>query len=338
MALAVGLVLASGQDSPTAPPQIVVTPVAPLDAQRLADAMRAYLDKVTVHIEPPRPAAPDGMRQRLDDARRVGEPVHAGAVVRVERVPAGGEPAEVEIELIDLTTDEILIATVAPPTRDEDLYRALALKIQAMLRVRWSGAPPGKGGQGSDSPGPAGPDAVVSATFVAGTPSAFSVDVGLAILSFPISGPLLDGLEVRGRWRPSQHVALTLGTALLGSIRASSGGVDASASIVPLRLSAMLRLTAGRAELFAGPAAELSFLRISATSTTTPVRSAHHAMLALGGEMDARLELSGPLWMFVRAAAMGVLNGERYDASGVPLIDTSRFELASTLGLAVGFP
>ena len=342
MALAVALVLAFGQDGPTAPdqasPQIIVTPVAPLDAERLADAVRAYLDDVTIRVEPQPSAATDGLRQRLDDARQVGQATHATAVVRVERVPSAGEPAEVEIELVDLTTNEVLIATVVPPVRDEDLYRALALKIQAMLRVRWSGAASGASVQGQASPGPGGPDALVSSRLGAATPSSLSLDLGLAVVSFPIGGPVLDGLDIRGRWRPSRRIALTLGTAALSSVSASSGGVDAVASIIPVRASAMLRLAAGRAELFVGPSAELSFMRISASSATTPVRSTRHVMLAVGGEADARLAVGGPLWLFVRAAALGVLNGESYDATGVPLIDTSRFELASTLGLAVGIP
>jgi len=344
MALAAGLILALGQDGATepaspAPVPIIVTPVAPLDAQRLADAVRAYLDDVAIRVEPRPSAAADGLRQRLDDARRLGQTARATAVVRVERVIPAGEPGEIEIELIDLTTNEALIATIAAPVRDEDLYRALALKIQAMLRVRWSGAPPGPGGEGRAFNGTAGPDATLaSSTFLASAPSALSLDAGLAVMSFPLAGPILDGLDVRAGWRLSRRVTLTLGTALLGSVSASSGDVEAVASIIPVRGAALVRLAAGRAELFAGPTAELSFLRVAASSATTQVRSARHAMLALGGEGDARLALGGPLWLFVRVALLGVLNGQRYDAAGVPLIDTSRFELGSTVGLAVGIP
>ena len=61
-------------------------------------------------------------------------------------------------------------------------------------------------------------------------------------------------------------------------------------------------------------------------------------MVALGGEADGRLALAGPLWLFARAAALGVLNGERYDAAGTPLIDTSRFELTGTVWLGLAIP
>lgn len=344
MAFALALILAWGQDAaaapespaqPPSPAHIIVTTVAPLDAQRLADALRAYLDDVGVRIEPHLAGAADGLRQQLEDARRLGHTAQATAVVRVERDLSAGEPGEVEIQLIDLTTDEVVIATIASPARDEDRYRALALKIQALFRTRWSA----RQARSEAQDPPSGElDGSQEARFAARAPWDVALDVGLALVSFPISGPVFDGVEVRGRWLPTPRIALAIGTAVLGSTSASSGGVEAVTTIVPIRGTAMLRLATGRAALFAGPAAELSFLRVNASSATTPVRSVRHVMLALGGEADARLALVGPLCLFARTAALGVLNGERYDAAGVPLIDTSRFELTGTVGLALGIP
>ena len=63
--------------------------------------------------------------------------------------------------------------------------------------------------------------------------------------------------------------------------------------------------------------------------------------------MAADLTLDGVLAKIVatareltgaRYAALGVLNGERYAATGAPLIDTSRFELTATMGLGLGIP
>ena len=58
----------------------------------------------------------------------------AVAVIRAER----GAPGAIDVEMLDLATDKALLATVPRPARDEDLYRALALKIQAMLRATLS--------------------------------------------------------------------------------------------------------------------------------------------------------------------------------------------------------
>jgi len=344
MALALALALASGPEAAAEPAaqrpaaaHLLVTTVAPLDAQRLADVLRAYLDDMGVRVDSLPAGTTGGLRQQLDDARRLGQAARATSVVRVERDGGEGNPGGLEIELIDLTTDEVVIATLASPARDEDRYRAVALKIQALLQARWSAEQPRPAPEEGASREHAGADVAASRS-LSGAPAALALDVGLAVVSFPIGGPVLEGLDLRARWMPSPRLALALGTALLGSASASSGDVDAVATILPIRATAMLQLAAGRAALFAGPAAELSLLRVTASSATTPVRSVRHAMVALGGEADGRLALAGPLWLVARVAALGVLNGERYDAAGAPLIDTSRFELTGTVGLALAFP
>jgi len=328
-----------GEEIPRATP-VVVTTVAPLDAPRLADALHAYLNDAVVQVVPLPPGKTDDVRQRLrqqvDDARQVGQAAGATTVIRVERDESEGGTGDFEIALVDLTNDEVVIASIAPPARDEDRYRALALKIQAVLRAHISAAVARAGHSGGSSPDASGAD--VLATARRSESSALGLDVGLALVAFPIAGPLLEGVEGRGRWLPSERTALTIGAALLGSASASSGGVSAVATMVPLRATAALRLGTGRAALFAGPCAELSFLRIAATSADTPVRSVRHLTVALGAEADARLALTGPLSLFARVAALGVLNGESYEAAGVPLIDTSRFELGATAGVAAAIP
>jgi hypothetical protein len=94
----------------------------------------------------------------------------------------------------------------------------------------------------------------------------------------------------------------------------------------------------GRAQVLVGPCVDVTYVAISATSATIPVRSTRNVMVALGGDADARIVLLGSAWLFARAAALGVLNGERYDVAGAPLFDTSRLELSGTLGAGVGLP
>ena len=116
--------------------RIVVTTAPPLDSERLADALRVYLANSASPSRSPRPTRSDDLRQRIADARRLGESVRAVAVIRAEP----GTPDEVGIELTDLATDKTLIATMPKAARDEDLYRTLALKIQAILRATLSEA------------------------------------------------------------------------------------------------------------------------------------------------------------------------------------------------------
>src|SRR6187551_2174258 len=102
--------------------EVVVTTTPSMDAQRLADALRVYLDEYGIHVETR--TAPDAadLHDRLEGARKLGETVRALAVVRAEHAARG------------------TIVSVPRPARDEDLYRALALKIQAVLRATLSEA------------------------------------------------------------------------------------------------------------------------------------------------------------------------------------------------------
>ena len=53
--------------------QIVVTTAPPMDAQRLADALRVYLDEFGIRVETRAAADGGDLRKRLDDARQLGE-------------------------------------------------------------------------------------------------------------------------------------------------------------------------------------------------------------------------------------------------------------------------
>jgi hypothetical protein len=321
-----------------APPadQVVVTAAPSIDAERLADALRVYLDEFGIRVGVGRPgggaeaAVPaDGdLRKRLDDARQLGEAVRAVAVVRAEH----GARGAVEIELIDLATDKALVVSVPRPARDEDLYRALALKIQAVLRATLSEArgdlDPGSslGRLVAQGGGPAPP-----------THPAIALDAGYGFVSFPVDGPLFGGLAVRGSWRAHPAFELGIGTAALGSTTASNGAVEATATVVPVHVTARRPFTSGRVQFFLGPCVDLTYIEVAASSATTPVRSSvRNVMLGAGAEAEARVLVLGSAWLFARASAIGVLNGERYDVGGVALFDTSRLQISGTLGAGVG--
>jgi hypothetical protein len=313
--------------------QIVVTAAPSIDAQRLADALRVYLDEFGIRVETRPRGEGDDLRTRIDDARQLGEALRAVAVVRAEH----GARGLVEIELIDLATSKALVLSVPRPERDEDLYRALALKIQAVLRATLSEAradldPRSSLGRLVAESRARAPDSVAPA---AHTPP-LALDAGYAFVTFPGGGPSFSGLAVRGAWRPRAHLELGLATAALGSATASSGIVDATASIIPLHATARRPFGAGRTQLLVGPCIDTTYLRVSATSATTPVRSTRNVMVALGAEAEARVAILTSAWVFARAAALGVLNGERYDAAGAPLFDTSRLQLSGTVGAGLG--
>jgi hypothetical protein len=319
--------------------QIVVTATPSMDAQRLADALRVYLDEFGIRVEARAAGEADDLRKRIDDARQLGESLRAVAVVRAEH----GARGAVEIELIDLATDKALVVSVPRPARDEDLYRALALKIQAVLRATLSEARADLDPRSSlgrlVAEGGARP-AVETPPPPSQPPAQLALDVGYGMVSFPDGGPFFGGLAVRGSWRPRPHYELALGTAALAAASASSGTVAATATIVPLRATASRAFARGRARFLVGPCIDAAFIRVAATSAsaTTPVRSTRNLMVGLGAEVEARVAILTSAWLFARAAAVGVLNGERYDVAGSPLFDTSRLQLSGTVGAGVGLP
>ena len=329
------------------PDSVVVTAAAPLDSQRLADALRTYLDEFGIHVQVA-PVTTDGdLRTQLDDARHLGESARAVAVVRAERETRG----EIEVELYDLATDKALVAVVRRPVRDEDLYRALALKIQAILRATFSeargelqpGSPVGRLLAANDnSTAPVTPAATVSAPDSdrqARPATHLALATGYAIVSFPVGGLVLQGVEVNGVVLPRPWLELTLGTAVLGSVHAAGGGVDAAMTVIPVSAAALLRLTRRRTELLFGPSAELAFASVSPTSmssgTLPVVPPTHNVIVGVGGEAEGRLRAWETTWIFARVSALGVLLGERYDVSGAPILDTSRFELSAVAGIGV---
>jgi hypothetical protein len=313
--------------------QIVVTTAPSMDAQRLAAALRVYLDEFGISVETRAAGEANDLRSRIDEARQLGQALRAVAVVRAEH----GARGTVEIELVDLATDKTLLVSVPRPERDEDLYRALALKIQAVLRATLSEARADLDPRSSlgrlvaqaERPPPAPPPVV-------GAPPALALDAGYGFVSFPDGGPLFGGLAVRGAWRPRPSVELALGTAALGSASASNGTVAATATIIPVHATVRRAFGVGRGQLLVGPCVDASFIKVSASSATTPVRAARNVMVGLGAEIEGRVAILTSAWLFARAAALGVLNGERYDVAGTPLFDTSRFQMSGTLGAGIG--
>jgi hypothetical protein len=338
---AAALLLMPGQVLGQALDRIVVTTAPPLDSQRLADALRVYLGEFGISVEVAPADQTDDLRQRIADARQLGESVRAVAVIRAEP----GTPDEVGIELTDLATDKTLIATMRKASRDEDLYRTLALKIQAILRATLSEAratldPHSAVGRlVSESPPTIAAPAAPSPP--APPPGPLALQAGYEALSLSQAGVVLQGVAFTATYSLRRRLDLSLSTSFLASTHLSSGGVDAVASLLPVLFSVHARWTKQRVELAVGPVAEVGVTSVTAFMTpTVPVRTGttHDILVALGGEAELRLRISGPAWGYLRAGALGVLDGPRYDIEGVPVLDTSGLQLSLSAGVGLRFP
>ena len=331
------------------PVDVVVTAAPPVDGQRLADAMRAYLDEYGIRVESASPAQPGDLRAQIADARRIGQAVRAMAVVRAqtgavgEDPGGGGDPGSggargtIEIEIVDLATEKVLIAEVPRPRRDEDLYRALALKIQATLRATLSEAPERVGPRAGLTRLALSPS-VVGQGATAPAPARVSLETGYVLFAFPLGGLQLQGLSLMAAFAARPWLEVALGGAVLDSLRAEGSGVVAVARVVPLGASARVRWAGARVEGLAGPAAGLAYVGVTPSSPSANVVTQRHLVPALGVELEGRLRVraSTPAWIYARAAGLGVLLGERYTAAGQVLADTSRFQASLSLGLGLG--
>jgi hypothetical protein len=307
-------------------PILVLTASEPLDVERLADALRTYLDEFAVDIRTA-PAAPHGeLRGELEAAANLGESVRAWAVVRI----AGDAPGSAEIEVVDRVTAKSLVTSVPRPRRDEDLYRAVALKVQSLLRASL-----------------AEPSAAVASSPVLTRLSAASaplpapehasgLETSFAVVGFPGGRLVQQGLAVAlGRRFWQQRLELALGVQALSSIDARSGEVNATLTRVPLSLAVRLVRRTRRLEGSAGIVGEAAFVSIDTSSSMLAVRSGWSVSPALGGEVGARLRLGDRASLGVRAAALGVIVGQHFTAQGQPLATLSGLEIAGQAGLGV---
>jgi hypothetical protein len=336
VAAAAALLLIPSQVLGQALDRIVVTTAPPLDSERLADALRVYLGEFGISVEVAPADQSDDLRERIADARRLGESVRAVAVIRAEP----GTPDEVGIELTDLATDKTLIASMPKAARDEDLYRTLAFKIQAILRATLSEA-----GASLDPHSAVGrlvsesPPTIAAPAPPPPPPGPLSLQVGYEALSLSNAGVVLQGAALTATYNLRGRFELSLGTLLLTSTQLASGGVDAVASLLPVLAGARVRWARQRVELAAGPVAEVGVTSVTTPSSSpVPVHSSRDVVVALGGEGELRLRITGPAWGYLRASALGVLDGPRYNIEGVPVLDTSGLQLSMSAGLGLRFP
>jgi hypothetical protein len=301
-----------------------VTAAGPLDGERLADALRAYLDDLSIDVRTA-VAAPGGdLRSELRGTDEIGAAVRAWAVVRI----APGAPGSAEIELVDRVTEKSLVTAVPRPRRDEDLYRAVALKVQALLRATLS------------EPSAAVASSPALARLAAAPPpppreARFALETALAFVAFPGGGQAQQGLAVSGNARLGEHLEVALGTAALSSLRADAGAVSATVSRVPVALAARLRAGRERWEVTAGLVGEVAVVSLHASSPTLAVRSGWSLVPAAGAQAGGRLRLGGRAWAYGRVAALGVVASQHYSAQGQPLLALSGLELGGEAGLGV---
>ena len=303
---------------------MVVTASPPVDAARLAETLRPYLDDSAVEVRVAPAAAPGELRAQLAELRVTGIDLRALAAIQVSQADA----RTLEVQLVDLVTDKTLVASVPAVAHEADRYRVLALKIRALLRSAFYEAVT------TSTATPA------VARLVAAPPAEpprhlFAWDTAYALVTFPLDGLVLQGVLVRGTWSPRPWLGFGLGSRALVPSQLQHQDVSLSVARIPVAVTADLRLDGRRVGGAVGLVAELSVERVKARSAAL-LRSHTLLVPALGLEGEGRVRLARSAALFVRCAALAVISAERYTVRGAPVLDPSRWQLGLDAGLSFG--
>ncbi len=305
---------------------LLVTASPSLDVERLADLLRTYLDGYSVDVRTAAASEALELREQLAATEAAGEGVRAIASVRV----AAADASTLEIQLVDRLTKKALVTRVPRLGRDEDLYRALALKVQALLRATLS-----EEGSRIAQSAPALAPLVLAAAPPKPVPHRISLEVSYVLSSFPMGGLVQHGVSVLGRFEPVRLLELAIGIDALAPTRATHQDVTALLSTIPIVLSAGVHLRRPRLEGAIGGVVRLNVLVLDSESAATEVRSQRSVVPGLGVQVAGRVRIASVVWLHLRASVLGVPWGERYLVRGEPLLDASGLQVTGEAGLGV---
>jgi hypothetical protein len=318
---------APAQAEPPTRPLVIVSVMPPLDGQRLVDALAAYLDERGVKVELAPPVVAAALEERIEALRAAAAAAHALAAVHVQRAAAS-----VQIDLVDMVTDKSLLSIASTPRRDEDLYRTVALKIQALLRA--TASEPEAGVEASP------PMARLAAERIPPAPAAaesarLSLRAGYALWAFAPGGLSAQGLAVDARARLAGRFEVSLGASALTAVRGKAGDASVSASVFPLDAGVTARLVDRRLQLLAGLGGQVALVDATASGTGTAVRRVREPLVAAGARVEARLPVGATTWLSASGALSAVVLGERFTVEGAPAVDMSSFVAVFGLGIGV---
>ncbi len=287
----------------------------PFSAERLGDALRSYLDGCTVKIEPPSPGDADA---QAPETGTVDVSLRKGRTL-------GEEPEMVLPEVVLSDGEETVIARLPGALRSEDLYRAAALKVQALLLRRTKVAP----------------SAAATETTDRTTPSSSPETRGILVradlaMILPTAGPwheALDlgvGVQLGKRWR------VTVAAYVEPQQAADLQGVHVTSRGIPVALSLGYAWHTGGWQGWVETAGQLAIRRTSTDATTIATESETTLSPRLGGTLAADFPVAAALHACGRVSALAVLSDTRYHVDGQLVWPAARAVVLLELGLQYG--
>jgi len=283
----------------------------PLSGERLGDALRSYVDGAEVKVET-LPATADS-----------AQPIEPGTVViTLQKSRALGEDAEVV--LVD--GEETIVARLPGALRTEDLYRAAALKVQALLQRRVAVATgAGMGGTVNARATPSAPP----------DRGALLLDVDLAVI-VPTSGPTREALRVAAGIQLGQRWRLDLGTYLEPRQTADAQGIRVTAWEIPVCLSLGFAWHMGVWQGWVEGVGQAALRKLSAEATGIVANSDTTVSPRAGGALGVAVAIAPGVRAHARASALAVLADARYRVDGQVVWPAARALVLVELGLQYG--
>jgi hypothetical protein len=263
-----------------------VSAEAPLSVERLADAIRSYVDGVELEV-PPAPGEREG--------------VATPGVVGVSLRRLGATDDEVELVMID--GEETILSRLPRSMRNEDLYRSAALKVHALLERRASPA------LAPDSLG------VHQTATTDGSPGRLMLDAGFALL-VPSAGPLRQGLRLAAGLRLAQRWHLLAGAYVEPGQSARVNGIDVSAWELPILLATGFDWHQGAWTGWVDVVGHAAVRRVSAKSPDIVSHSGTSLSPRAGGSTGLGFAIGQGLRLQAQISLLATLADARYRVDG----------------------
>lgn len=303
----------------TAPRSVLVaTAVEPLRVDKLADALRTYLDSGRVEVRTAAAVSTGDLRTDLGALAQAGAGEMATTVLRISATSTDA----VEIALADLPSQRTVLASIPRSDRDEDLYRTLALKVQGLLRVTEEQLPLAPSRTALAAPVPAARTGVVD------------LQAGFTLLTFPLGDVTQEGALFRVRWALTTAMRLGLRLRVLPSMERRSGATDVRLRAMPL-VAGIERCWRGARFEVAGGLLVLAEPRYAEATEGKNTRRDWTFVPGGGVSLGLAVRLSPIVRLSLQAAAVGLPWSSRYRVDEANVFDASRLEIPVDLTLDV---
>jgi hypothetical protein len=327
-AIAALIALLAAQPGPPARrarPVLVATAVPPLSAERLADALRTYLDAEKLEVRTAPVAASGDLRAELADTARMAAELRASLALRV----AEREHGTIEIELMSLAPQRALLASMPRPVRDEDFYRALALKVQVMVRslaADEEGTPATEVTHNVTTPAPLSELATAARPAVPARARRRGLQMGYTAVAFPAGRLAQQGIALRGIVELGSGWRLWLGTRALTPLHEELDGITVRATTVPLLAGLEHWWVLSKVALGGGALLQDELRRVRASAKDVPFYESSTMVPGAGISLGFHVVVAPMLRLGVHAAVAGLLASDRYLVGNEAILDASRIE------------